>query len=249
MVDATVEQLRSVPIFATASGDELQALASRAQRVEFGSREPILTQGQPGPGLYVLLEGSAEVIIDGIPHHQAGVGDIIGEISMLGGGDATATVVTRSNLTALLLTHDDFALAVEEHGAIALRVIGILVERMRGDQARLAAYNRTLLDYIDQVKQITDAAAAVEASVFQPVMLDAVTERADELGQLARVFSKMAAEVETRERRLRQEVQRLRISLDQRRADEQVAAITETDYFQELQRAADRLRSSIQGEG
>jgi hypothetical protein len=59
----------------------------------------------------------------------------------------------------------------------------------------------------------------------------------------------MAAEVETRERRLRQEVQRLRITLDQRRADEQVAAITDTDYFQELQRSADRLRSRSQGEG
>jgi CRP-like cAMP-binding protein len=168
---------------------------------------------------------------------------------MLGQGNATATVISRSDLVALFLSHDDFAAAVQHHGAIALRVIGILIGRMHGDQVRLAAYNRTLLDYIDQVKHITDAAAAVEASIFQPVMLDEVAGRGDELGQLARVFQKMAAEVEARERRLRQEVQRLRISIDQRRADEQVAAITDTDYFQELQRAADRLRSQGRGEG
>jgi DNA repair ATPase RecN len=132
---------------------------------------------------------------------------------------------------------------------VALRVIRVLVERMRGDQIRLATYNATLLDYIDQVRHLTDAAAAVEAAIFQPAMLDGVIEREDELGRLARVFGKMAAEVEARERALRQEVQRLRITIDQKRADEQVAAITETDYFQELQRAADRLRSRGQGSG
>jgi CRP-like cAMP-binding protein len=249
VADATVEQLRSVPIFATASGDELQALAVRARRVAFGPRDRILTEGEPGPGLFVLLEGSADVIIGGIAHHSTGAGEIVGEISMLGGGDATASVVARTAVAALLLTHDDFAAAVAEHGTIALRVIHTLVERMQGDQIRLAAYNRTLLDYIDQVKQITDAAAAVEASVFQPVMLEEAAGRGDELGQLARVFTKMATEVETRERRLRQEVQRLRISIDQRRIDDQVTAITDTDYFQELQRAAEGLRARPQGEG
>lgn len=249
MADAIVEQLRSVPIFATASGEELQALAERARHVTFQPQQTILTEGDTGPGLYVLLDGSAEVIIGGIAHHLTGTGDIVGEISMLGGGDATASVVARTGVDALLLTHDDFAAAVAEHGTIALRVIRILVERMHGDQIRLAAYNRTLLDYIDQVKQITDAAAAVEASVFQPVMLEEATRRGDELGQLARVFSKMAAQVETRERRLRQEVQRLRITIDERRIDEQVTAITDTDYFQELQRAADQMRSRTQGEG
>ncbi len=249
MADATVEQLRSVPLFSSASEDELQALSTRARHVTFGPRETILTEGQPGNGLYVLLEGSADVIIDGVAHHQASAGDIVGEISMLGEGDATATVVSRAGLVALFLSHDDFAAAVQHHGAIALSVIRILVQRMHGDQVRLAAYNRTLLDYIDRVKQITDAAAAVEASIFQPVMLDEVAGRQDELGQLARVFQKMASEVEARERRLRQEVQRLRITIDQRRADEQVAAITDTDYFHELQRAADRLRSQRPGEG
>jgi CRP-like cAMP-binding protein len=249
LADATVEQLRSVPLFSAASDDELQSLAVRARRITFGPDKTILTEGQPGDGLYVLIEGSADVVIDGVAHHRASAGDILGEISMLGQGNATATVISRSDLVALFLSHDDFAAAVQHHGAIALRVIGILIGRMHGDQVRLAAYNRTLLDYIDQVKHITDAAAAVEASIFQPVMLDEVAGRGDELGQLARVFQKMAAEVEARERRLRQEVQRLRISIDQRRADEQVAAITDTDYFQELQRAADRLRSQGRGEG
>jgi CRP-like cAMP-binding protein len=249
VTDATVEQLRSVPLFSTASGEELRVLAAHARRLTFAPGETLVTEGQSGPGLYVLIEGSADVIIDGVDRHGAGAGDIIGEISMLGRVSATATVVTRSEVVALLLTYDDFAAAVESHGLLALPVIRVLVQRMQGDQIRLAAFNRTLLDYIDQVRQVTDAAAAVEASIFQPAMLASVAGREDELGRLARVFSAMAAEVEARERRLRREVQRLQISIDQRRADQQVAAITDTDYFQQLQRAADRLRAQARGEG
>lgn len=249
MTDATVAQLRSVPLFAGSSDDELQALADHASRVTYGAGSALVTQGEPGEGLYVLLAGEGSVVIDGMAQGTVRTGDIVGEISMLSRGAATATVAARTEITALLLTPDDFAAAVRRHGDVALRVIRVLVERMRGDQIRLATYNATLLDYIDQVRHLTDAAAAVEAAIFQPAMLDGVIEREDELGRLARVFGKMAAEVEARERALRQEVQRLRITIDQKRADEQVAAITETDYFQELQRAADRLRSRGQGSG
>ena len=87
------------------------------------------------------------------------------------------------------------------------------------------------------------AAAAVEDGVFQPDSLDRVAERGDALGQLARVFQRMAREVELREQALKRQVQQLRIEIDGARAARQVAAITETDYFQDLQRKVDELRS------
>ena len=52
----------------------------------------------------------------------------------------------------------------------------------------------------------------------------------------------MAREVRAREQRLKQEVQQLRIEIDEARTARQVAEITETDYFQDLQRKADQLR-------
>lgn len=53
----------------------------------------------------------------------------------------------------------------------------------------------------------------------------------------------MAREVRAREQRLKQEVRQLRIEIDETRTARQVAEITETDYFQDLQRKADQLRS------
>jgi two-component system, cell cycle response regulator len=99
------------------------------------------------------------------------------------------------------------------------------------------------LEYMEQVGYVVEAATAVETATFAPESLDAVAARHDALGQLARVFRRMAREVITRERALKQEVRQLRIEIDAGRAATQVAEITETEYFQDLQRKADQLRS------
>jgi two-component system cell cycle response regulator len=97
-------------------------------------------------------------------------------------------------------------------------------------------------EYLEQVGHVVAAAAAVEAGTFESGQLDGVARRDDALGQLARVFQRMATEVRARERRLTQEVRKLRIEIDEVRAARQVAEITETEYFQDLQRKVAELR-------
>jgi two-component system cell cycle response regulator len=104
------------------------------------------------------------------------------------------------------------------------------------------------LEYIEQVGYVVEAAAAVEDESFEPASLDRVAGRDDALGQLARVFQRMAREVYAREQALKKQVQQLRIEIDETRAARQVAEITETDYFQDLQRKVDQLRSGTNAE-
>ena len=103
------------------------------------------------------------------------------------------------------------------------------------------------LEYLEQVGRVTAAAAAVEAGTFAPESLEGVAARADALGQLARVFQRMAREVRAREERLQREVHELRIEIDQVRQAERVAEITETEYFQRLRGQADQLRRMMDG--
>jgi CheY-like chemotaxis protein len=98
------------------------------------------------------------------------------------------------------------------------------------------------LEYLEQVGRVVDAAAAVEADDFEPESLNGVAARDDALGQLARVFQRMAREVFERERRLKAQVKQLRIEIDDARAARKVAEITDTDYFRDLQEKASRLR-------
>jgi len=103
------------------------------------------------------------------------------------------------------------------------------------------------LEYLEQVGHVTAAAAAVEAATFEPVTLDAVAARGDALGQLARVFQRMAREVRAREERLEQTVRALRIEIDEVRQAKKVAEITDSDYFQRLRGEAAGLRKIIDG--
>jgi nitrogen fixation/metabolism regulation signal transduction histidine kinase len=97
------------------------------------------------------------------------------------------------------------------------------------------------------VGRVVEAAASVEAGTFDPTTLVGVAGRDDALGQLARVFRRMAEEVQAREQRLRHENLLLRVEIDEARAEREVAEITETDYFRDLERKVERLR--LHGDG
>jgi DNA-binding response OmpR family regulator len=100
------------------------------------------------------------------------------------------------------------------------------------------------LAYLHTVARVTETAAAVEAGTFTPGSLDDVAARTDALGRLARVFQRMAREVRMREERLQQQIQDLRIQVDEVKRARDVAEITETDYFRTLQDKARRLRAN-----
>lgn len=96
--------------------------------------------------------------------------------------------------------------------------------------------------YLKDVAHVTDAAASVETGQFEAEKLADVVKRPDELGQLARVFQRMVREVAAREQQLKQQIQVLQIEIDQTKKTRQVSEITDTDYFQDLQKKAKELR-------
>ena len=103
------------------------------------------------------------------------------------------------------------------------------------------------LEYLEQVGHVTRAAGALEAGDFHAASLEAVAARDDALGQLARVFARMADEVRAREERLRAEVRELRIEIDEARQARSVSEITDTDYFKDLRNRAGELRRLVDG--
>ncbi len=98
--------------------------------------------------------------------------------------------------------------------------------------------------YLQQVAVLTDAAAALEQNRFESNSLDEVAARQDALGNLARMFQHMAEEIYERERRLKREVQELKIEIDKVKQARQVADITDNDYFRLLQEKAHSMRRS-----
>lgn len=122
-------------------------------------------------------------------------------------------------------------------------------------QARLSAsldkkrYRDQEVEYLRQVERLTAAAQAVEENAFNPEALSPVAQRADALGNLARVFQRMAQEVHAREQRLKRQLQQLQLDIEERQkaAAETAAVYIPMDRRQALARGAtlpDRTRGA-----
>ncbi|MDB9529290.1 HAMP domain-containing protein [Oscillatoria sp. CS-180] len=90
---------------------------------------------------------------------------------------------------------------------------------------------------------ISDAAEAIESGNFTLISLDKTAKRHDELGKLSRVFKTMAKEVYAREQKLKQQLQALKIEIDESRKSREVREIVETDFFKDLKTKAQNLRN------
>ena len=78
---------------------------------------------------------------------------------------------------------------------------------------------------MDPIRKLTDAARIMEKGELDVDTLDQLLQRRidDEVGELTRVFKQMAEAVQLRERRLKEEVIKLRIQIDTKKRDEEVA--------------------------
>ncbi len=108
--------------------------------------------------------------------------------------------------------------------------------------------NALLRHYVIQpVKVLGGLAQKISAdenfsSDLEGSALHSVTARVDELGNLAQVFKKMAADVFARTGKLKEQVQQLIIKIDEIRRKEQVTAVVESEFFNDLQKRATELR-------
>jgi CRP-like cAMP-binding protein len=99
------EVLAAVPLFAAI---EPRGLASRGQLSSAPAGEEIVRQGESGDRFHVLLEGEAEVAINGQRIRDLTAGDSFGEIALLHSVPRTATVTTMVESRLWSLDRDTF---------------------------------------------------------------------------------------------------------------------------------------------
>lgn len=78
------------------------------EQADLANGATLLTEGEPAPCLYVLVEGQLEVRRSGSRDVVLGVlgpGALVGEIGFLDGGPATATLVATTNCHLLEIRH------------------------------------------------------------------------------------------------------------------------------------------------
>jgi cAMP-dependent protein kinase regulator len=90
-------ELQASPIFARLEPAQLETLSEGAECVEIAEPGVELTKaGDFGHCMFVILDGIAEVSVDGAVVRELQVGDLFGEIAVTASGRRTANVVSKT---------------------------------------------------------------------------------------------------------------------------------------------------------
>jgi CRP/FNR family transcriptional regulator, cyclic AMP receptor protein len=127
---AKIELLSHVALFSGCTKKELGEIAQIADELDVPAGKELITQGEAGRQLFVVIEGSVEVVQDGKVLPTRGGTEVYGEISLISGGPATATVTTTTPVHTLVVLPRDFKALMEHAPSIQLRVLQSLSERL-----------------------------------------------------------------------------------------------------------------------
>lgn len=101
--DAKQDLLAKIDFFQGCTEPELRDIAHLAEEQRVPAGADLCRQGDFENDVFVILEGEADVVIDGTSMGRTRVGEIVGELSMLGAGRRRATLRAVTPMHVLVL--------------------------------------------------------------------------------------------------------------------------------------------------
>lgn len=98
-------RLTGNPIFSQLEPAELSRLAAFATEESFAVGKEIVREDDYSTEVYVIEEGTADIIKQGTVIGSVGPGDVVGEIGVLAKSKRTAAVVVTAPMLAIKITH------------------------------------------------------------------------------------------------------------------------------------------------
>lgn len=131
------------PLLAQVSASDLKALVRNAEQRTFRAKHVLFHRGDPPAGLYAIVSGSVRIVIqeaDGAELTLAtfGVGEILGELSVLDGTPRSATAIAATSTRALYIPADRFRRWLNAHPDVMWHVLSGLAQRLRSTDEQVA---------------------------------------------------------------------------------------------------------------
>jgi CRP-like cAMP-binding protein len=123
--------LAAVPLFEGLSKKQLKQVAALAEIANYMADHPIVREGDVGDTFYVALTGQAKVQVKGRTVHRILPGDHFGEISLLDGGERTATVRSETPMTMLVISRRNFLKTLERDPELSMTLLESLARMLR----------------------------------------------------------------------------------------------------------------------
>lgn len=126
-----VEALAQLTLFADLTRPQLEEVAHTVGEEMFVEGQRVLRQGMQGGGFFIILDGEAQVTIDGEERARLARGDFFGEIAALTGAAPTADVVATTLLRCLTISGPEIEQFLLDHPQVMLRMLKAEAHRLR----------------------------------------------------------------------------------------------------------------------
>lgn len=141
-LDTEVSSLKQVPLFREVEASRLKLLAFTSERVHFEPGQRFFARGDASDAAYLILEGSAEVSIEGpvgpVLLALLGADALVGEMGILADQPRSATVTASVATTALRIDRSVFLELLAQFPQISIAVMRELATRLEQTNQQLA---------------------------------------------------------------------------------------------------------------
>jgi CRP-like cAMP-binding protein len=126
-----IEGLGRLALFAELPASELEEIARRWDEVSFNEGEWIIRQGDRQSDFYVIVDGEVAVVIDDEDRRVLSRGSFFGEVSALLDEPASASIVTRTPLTCLVIPGSEVQGFLLAHPEVSYRILRAEARRLK----------------------------------------------------------------------------------------------------------------------
>lgn len=236
--------LVKLTLFAQTPPAVLNQIAAQAKLLKLEKGDYLAREGEASNSLFVIRKGWVKIVAAG-PHgeevilNQCGPGQLIGEMSLIDQQPRSNSMAAISQAEVVEIKYDVVLTALNQHPMLALNFLRDMSDRLRFANA----YIEETIVWSQQI------ASGNYDFVQQRVQETQSTIVSTDLSYQARAnaflsaFFKMVEGVKQREDSLKKQVQQLTIEIDEVKRQRAVADLTENEFFENLQAAAQKARA------
>jgi len=135
-VSPKIQTLARIPLFATLTEPELQALAGRSVERRFEAGETLFWEGEACAGIFLIVEGTVKIFKTSAGGREMMLAlesapSTVAELPLFDGGPYPASVRAVEPVVALFVNKADFQQVCRQFPDVALKILAVVGNRLR----------------------------------------------------------------------------------------------------------------------
>jgi CRP-like cAMP-binding protein len=205
--------------------------------------QTLMRKGDPSNALVIIRTGWVKVVTESgkgeeVTLNQCGPGQVLGEMSLVDRQPRSNDVITITPIEVLEIKYDDVLDIMYQHPVLAACLIGSLSERVRFANA----YVEETIVWSEQIAAGNYEFVQNQVQQTQSTIVGLNLSHQARASAFLSSFFKMVEEVKEREENLKRRLEQLTIEIDEVKRQKAVKELTDTEFFENLQVAAKKLR-------